>query len=835
MKNAACRLLAALCGAVAILSASPAGARDVLAGFSVSNDSDARTGPRTVTFGQIFRRAAIRPGTPLDVVLNGAQVPAQMNAKALYPDGSVRHAIITLAIPAMRAGADWKGTIAAGAGAAPPAGALATVPALAVAVTFPAGGGRTRTVTLDLPRIAQTPSAQRGGPWLAGPLVREIRYAAQASSALDVEFDVRTPVSGAASVDVIFHNDLLGPNPVAPVQYGVQIALDGKPVFTANAISHHQYATWHRVISSDTAVMRVELDRDLLMETGAVPRYAAIAPDSKSVREMVDLAARNSGVPMSTAGVNTYMPETGGRPDLGPLPTWAVYYLLQPNADTYAALLANADAAGGIPWHMRDPKTGGALTNEAHPDIWLDERAPPLPGLLPKGFSMAGTGWTIDDAHQPSLTYLPYLLTGSRYYHDELEYQASYDVLWMKPEFRGAKGMVLGAQVRGFTWMMRTLANAAFILPAEDPLQGYYQRCLEANLDAILRKYVDGHEADWAGELKGFLPGAYSPDGAVAAWQDDYLAMVLGWIDAMGFDQARRISRWMTPFIAGLFTNADRGYDPRYGTPYILFVWDMQKNRPLNSWAQAFAASFDPVHKPVESIEYPGWAGGYAALARGALGANFTVTRSPQTAEAYGYILANTGYMPLDYPKTPTFAIMPVMPDGETLRLQDVHYADDGGDHLTAGNHASALVGSDGNDRLIGGPGSDFIYGYGGNDYLDGGPGDDYVFAGDGNSTIIVGPGADVLKAGKGTDTFLLKTANKALATIIGFKPKSDRLVVSADLIEGGAAALPGKIGAAAASGDDLVVTFGPAARVAFAGFHKKDIPALAAAISAAQ
>lgn len=826
-------LFAALICAGTMSCATGALGRDVLAPFSLVNDSLDRTTSQVVTFGQILPQGAIRPGTPLSVVLNGAAAAAQMNAKVLYPDGSVRHAIISMVVPAMRGGTSWQGTIAAGPGPAPAAGTLAAVPALTVIINFAGANGQSRAVTLDLGKIAQDRAAARGAPWLNGPLVHEERYAVSVSPGLEVAFDVRRPLSGPAAVDVIFHNDLLGSRPVSTIRYGVQITLNGEAVFTQDAVNHHQYATWHRMVGMPAITPRMVPDRDLLAETGATPRYARVGLDQRSVDELVKQAAKSAGTPMGTAGVNTYMPETGGRPDLGPLPTWAIYYLMQPNKENYATLIANADAAGSIPWHLRDDKTDSAVTIDAYPNLWVDERAPPQPSQLPNGYSMAGTGWTIDDAHQPSLTYLPYLLTGSRYYHDELEYQASYDVLWMKPEFRGAKGVLLGAQVRGFSWMIRTLANAAYILPSEDPLQAYYRRCLEANLDAILRKYVDGHDADWAGEMEGFLPGAYSPDGSVAAWQDDYLQMVMGWINAMGFPQARRISNWATPFIAGLFTNADRGYDPVYGTPYILYVWDNKADKPLGTWAKAFKASFDPVHKPVKTIEYPGWAGGYAALARGALGANFTVTRSVQAAEAYGFVLAQTPFMPRDYSKTPTFAIMPVMPDGTTLTLRDIHYAENGGSELSAGPKASVLVGDEGDDRLIGGAGSDFLYGLGGNNYLDGGAGDDYVFAGSGNDTIVVGPGADMLKAGKGADRFLLRTANQAAPTIFNFKPGQDRLIVAAALIDGGAQAVGSRLEAAQATPAGLAVTFGPQARVIFAGMSRKDLPALHAAISA--
>ena len=38
------------------------------------------------------------------------------------------------------------------------------------------------------------------------------------------------------------------------------------------------------------------------------------------------------------------------------------------------------------------------------------------------------TPWTLDRAHQPSLAYIPYLMTGDLYYLEEMHFWASYDL-----------------------------------------------------------------------------------------------------------------------------------------------------------------------------------------------------------------------------------------------------------------------------------------------------------------------------------------------------------------------------------------------------------------------
>src|SRR5690606_6400557 len=121
---------------------------------------------------------------------------------------------------------------------------------------------------------------------------------------------------------------------------------------------------------------------------------------------------------------------------------------------------------------------------------------------------------------------LPYLLTGSQYYRDELAQQAAFVLLFYDPGFRGGKnGLIIGddgqawQQVRGLAWSLRTLATAAFILPSDDPMQGYFDRKLRGNLAKLVELYVDDRKLKDAGEIEGWVPGAYSPENMTAPWQ----------------------------------------------------------------------------------------------------------------------------------------------------------------------------------------------------------------------------------------------------------------------------------------------------------------------------
>ena len=627
--------------------------------FRIMNDGDRAIPKRIVSFGQVFRRGQVTPNSRLAVKLGGAAARSQMDAKALYPDGSVRHAIITIQTPVMTPRGSLDGVIATtGAGPSPAGGAPPRpAPDVQLALTFHTSPDRTETFNINLRSLARA-AARDERPWLDGPLVRERRYVSELMHGVQVVFDVWTPAAGAPRVDVIFHNDTAQNPDISTQLYDASLSINGAPAYRVQRVAHYPYATWHKVICADRAPPpRVVPDLGLLVAVGAAPRYVLFQPDRVSAKEAHRLAT-SSDRPLGSAGVMPYMPTTGGRPDIGPLPAWAVFYLLDPSRENQETLLANADAAGSIPWHVRDMRTGGPIDIDQHPQVWLDGRGAAAPGVLGRRYEISDTRWQPDDAHQPSLTYLPYLLTGSQYYRDELAMQAGFDLLSMNPEYRGqAAGILLGSQVRAVAWSLRTLANAAYILPSDSPLQRYFEAKLNGNLHEIVRRYVEGDELAGAGDLRGYLPGAYAQEGAAPPWQNDYLVIVLGWIDSMGYPQARTIMAWMTNFVAGRFTNDKRGYDPIYGTPYFLVVADPKSKRPFTTWPDAFAATFDPVRQPVTTLDNPDWGGGYAALARASLASIINATGSAQAREAYGFVKTQTPRMDASYPREPAFAI----------------------------------------------------------------------------------------------------------------------------------------------------------------------------------
>ena len=629
---------------------------------------------RTVSFGQIFRIGAVQRGDRLQVLLDGHAIPTQLDPKAFNADGSVRHALLTIQLPKLRSGQKLNAVIVKQTGgAAPPVAPLAVqIPALDVVVGMKEANGAAKNIDINLQTVAQNPKNAVPGFWINGPLAQERRFMTDVNDHLQIMFDVFTPASGPARIDVIFHNDWTGIHNNDAVDYDVTMSLAGAVAYQAHAVHQYTFSTWHHLLWTDgKPSIRMVPDLATLEDAGAVPRYATDFDIANVFTDQISQwAGKMSDTPMSSGTVDMHMPDTGGRMDIGPLPTWDVVDLINSSEASRKFLLGDADAAGSVPWHLRDRKTGLPLTIDAHPNLWLDPRGgETLQGILPEPFNGENHGWTIDDAHEPALVYLPYLLTGLQYYRDELSQQAAYVLLATPNDYRGlGHGYIIGehgeawVQVRGLAWSLRTLANAAFILPNNDPLHGYFDAKLRGNLAKLVQLFVQDRSLKSAGALEGWVPGDYRPAGVLAPWQQSFLAVVLNWTNDMGYPDAGRMTAWMSNFLVGLFTNGDQGFDPSRGAAYNLTVYDAASGRRFDSWAEAFKKSGLGDKSPKDVND--DWTA-YGMIMRAGVGAAYSVTPSPRAEKAYDFVRDRFGQISWPQAKgDPTFAILPRLAPG---------------------------------------------------------------------------------------------------------------------------------------------------------------------------
>jgi Ca2+-binding RTX toxin-like protein len=805
----------------------PTEAGDIV-GMVLQNNSSSSEAAGMVTFGQVFADGAIKPGTTLVARIGGQDVAVQMDVKSTNPDGSVRQAILSFEAPKLAAGHSAQVMLAKGTSPGP-TGAITAQDILKsgydtqVNITIHNANGTTTDKTIDAAQVLkQAIASGHVETWLQGPLTGEYRVTAKVEGNLTLTFDIRQDANGVSHTDVTFARDKAYSTDVGTLNYDVAIQQNGQTVYSHSNINQYAFSTWNTEIDSKGAVNpHVVYDMQYLMQTGAVPSYdlSTGVSSNEIATEVQHLATQNSG-PLGNASMTMYMPMTGGRPDLGADPTWIANYIVSQDATAEQVMNTNADAAGSIPWHLI-AANGQPVEVSKLPLLWID----PLGqgsiygnNALPVKFSTAGSGWTLDTAHQPAPSYIPYLLSGDENDLDNLKAQASYIIASWNPAYRGdGKGLIPdGAQVRAKAWDLRDIADAAYALPDSDPMKAYFTKVINANLDHIIALYVNGAAGKAEGALEGMIGGSYgSENGVMAPWQQDYFAIVMNQLGEQGFTKAYEILKWEDNFLSGRFLNGDNGYNPNEALTYNLQVIDPNTGKPFTTWAEAYTATFGTT-EPTTLQGDAQTAGGYGAVARAGLASDISGTQSPHAIEAYGWLVSQTPSITLAYASDPTFDIVPKLADGQYLTNDKVQVATGTTDvTLTAGNNDSMLIGADGNDTLNGGKGIDLLFGGNGNDTLNGGAGNDYLFGGDGNDTLIGGTGtnyikggagSDFIKSGAGTDTFAYSEASDSTSvnydTISGLDFAVDKFEIPTKVKAIDAAIASGHLSAASFDSD---------------------------------
>jgi hypothetical protein len=260
---------------------------------------------------------------------------------------------------------------------------------------------------------------------------------------------------------------------------------------------------------------------------------------------------------MGTGEALPYMPTTGGRGDIGLLPSWAAMYVLSADARAKRVMLGTGDLAGSYSMHYRDKRTDRPVSLLDYPYMSVlpgqNHTYNPATGkyeAFPRcAAENACTSANTDDrAHQPSLAYLPYLLTGDYYYLEELQFWAMYDVFWSHPTYREfAKGLLKSDQLRAQAWALRTLAHAAWITPDSDSLKGHFLKLLDNNLEWYNANYTANPQANKLGVIVDNALG-YENDTGLAPWQDDFFTSAVGHVADLGFAKARPLLAWKAKF-----------------------------------------------------------------------------------------------------------------------------------------------------------------------------------------------------------------------------------------------------------------------------------------------
>jgi hypothetical protein len=628
-KNRVLRIIG-ICGAVCalMLAAMNAQATTVVTDTVVSQASQTQNNI-PVTFGQVFKAGDVPHGATLTASLNGQPVTLQVDAKATNGDGSLRHAVLTVMVPWLSGSAKLPLVI----GIRP---AAAHAPAVSLEQLLATGfdstvsfriGGKNYTISARalLQAAANTRACGQWDPqctvWLSGPLVSEwvVNGPVTASDGtvnpnLRVYFAVRAYAGSAPDTighvrtDIIVENSNAFASPAQP-QYTATVT-SGSASYTSPSLTQYSYTRWHKVLWWNDTEPQVYLQQDTkyIQASKAVSRYMDLKPGESFLAGL-----RQSCAPLHNCDQTKTMSNTGAQPAIGPLPRWTSVYIIDPDVRAYRWMLANDDALGAYSIHYRDEATGWPVSIQRHPYVTKADwayangvaqhdnakgrayRADLLPACCK---SSNPNVW--DNAHQPAEAYVAYMVTGDYYYMEEVAFGASHNALFPNETYRGfSKGLIDSAysQVRGKAWVLREMANAAYILPDDYPLKAEFRADVENSLDDWNKKYTNNPNAN---PLHVMKDGAvYTVHGAMhngsAPWQHNFLTWSAGHAAELGFAGATEFRNWLAKFEIGLMTdwqsNPASGYCWLEASAYSIQVKDAS-GKWLPSYSAVWTATF---------------------------------------------------------------------------------------------------------------------------------------------------------------------------------------------------------------------------------------------------
>jgi len=163
--------------------------------------------------------------------------------------------------------------------------------------------------------------------------------------------------------------------------------------------------------------------------------------------------------PMSTCGMPANMGTTGGYPGLGILTGWIAQYLVR-NAPE-SAWRSQAEAINSYPTTVRDPDTlaprpGDIVEDFPGANMYSANEGTPY---ISKGPSPLRS----DQGHLPSVSYVPFLLTGDPYHLEAMQFTTNYQQLSLPSDSRM---MVAG---RYLAWPTRAIAECFAATPPVVP------------------------------------------------------------------------------------------------------------------------------------------------------------------------------------------------------------------------------------------------------------------------------------------------------------------------------------------------------------------------------
>ncbi len=520
--------------------------------ISTGNNS-AATVP--VTFGQVFKPGYVPQGSTLEI-----GTPTQVDSKTFYPDGSLKHAILTTEVPS---GSDTVLVLETEA-SSPLTPSLDLNSLIASGYNLTASlnvvGTNYSASAIDFLQNAQVTT------WLSGPLVSEWIVGGSPSSGsvphpyLTVYFHVRYYRDGRVRTDVKVENTKTFLNKQT-ISYDVVISQNGQTIYSKSNLDHYMHGYWRKRFwwkdSGDADPQTyVKHDMQYLRATKAVPNYdTGVSISSQYLQSMTQ-----SIEPMQVADLRREWNTAGSHDQKAPLPRWTAAYLLTGDQHAFNSVVANSDSLGSFSLNYRDENTGLPTRIDGYnPVVSITVES----GGIPDDGITSVYQSSNYRAHQPSLGYVAYLVTGDYCHLETTWFLGNYNLLFAAPNKKnGQAGEFLrdeDYELRGWGWGLRNLAHAAYVTPDDHPLKSYFVDRVNNNLNYLSVNFASNTSFTGynIGAVEQLIPFA-TELGGPRHWMYWFFHWSLGHLSELGF-AADPVRNWSAKLAAGMM-GTDGGY-----------------------------------------------------------------------------------------------------------------------------------------------------------------------------------------------------------------------------------------------------------------------------------
>ncbi len=605
------------------------------------------------TFGQVFKKGEVASGQKIKLIKEDGSEWAfgsQIDRKTTYTDGSLKHAVITLKVPAWDIDPESKTIhkLMFAAEAGDDNSSSVTTAADIIASGFDS------VISVDIEGITWSASAAElltaatdDDRWLVGEMVTEYLVAgalkdvsANEHPHLQARFNIRAFEDGNIRVAVILENVWsFEQNPLS-YQYDIDITVNGDTVLSLDDQAHYHHARFRRVYwTGQEPAVSVSYDKWGLIDAGVAPNYNYLTTISEEKLEWWQSqwgADDENGTPndsfMHIGSLTSYMPATGARADYGVLPGWTAAWVVSQDERAKAIMMGNANQSGTWSIHYRNKaKDKGEdkyqmLSINDYPyvgiygnsnDKWnpVLERSEVLPisscgeecwGSLGERTGVdehANEICAADSSHQPSLAFIPYLISGDFYHLEELLFWANFNLIQANPGYRDhEKGLVRWDQTRGQAWSIRTLGQAAYAIPDNHPMKGYFAEILNHNYMWYMDHYINNDGANifkgynWKNDIGwiGYVwndtvdldnDGSEDAVAMVSPWMNDFFTASVGHIIELGFTDWKNFMDWHGKYVVGRLYGTD--YCGVLAAPYQMVAAET-KYGPWYDWDEIY-------------------------------------------------------------------------------------------------------------------------------------------------------------------------------------------------------------------------------------------------------